>query len=270
MSILLSIKLKNFSHSICFLDESKPRFSTFPKPLTNTQVEQLREVHGYNIIVTGKALAWYRVLFNAMVHPFNMLLIILAVASGAQGDIDSMCIMIIMVFLSSGIRFFQEWKSLVAAKSLRRLVSNKVCAMRYTFTGDPDQRAFNEMRRNTIEKEIPLEDIVPGDWIKLSAGDLIPADIQIIDSKDLFVSQSSLTGEALPVEKYAANFLTNNVYRTRSLNSNNSHSESISSKSEVRVNIQNINRYDDNIKYKFKINGKKKIYFPSKVKNCET
>jgi Mg2+-importing ATPase len=113
------------------------------------------------------------------------------------------------------------------------------------------------MKRNVIEKEIPLEDIVPGDWIKLSAGDLIPADIQIIDSKDLFISQSSLTGEALPVEKYAANFLTNNVYRTRSLNSNTSNSESISIKSEVRLNIQNINKYDDNIKYKFKINGKK-------------
>jgi Mg2+-importing ATPase len=257
ISVFLSIGLKNFHHFIYFLDESTLRSNTFPKPLTNTQVEQLREVHGYNIIVTGKGLAWYRVLFNAMVHPFNILLIILAVASGAQGDIDSMCIMVLMVFLSSGIRFFQEWKSLVAAKSLKKLVSNRVCAMRYSFIGDLDQRVFNEMKRNVIEKEIPLEDIVPGDWIKLSAGDLIPADIEIIDSKDLFVSQSSLTGEALPVEKYAANLQTNNMNRTRSLNSKNSHSESISIKSEVRVNMQNINTYDDNIKHKYKKNGKR-------------
>ncbi len=256
ISVFLSIGLKNFYHFIYFLDESTPRLNTFPKPLTNTQVEQLREVHGYNIIVTGKPLAWYRVLFNAMVHPFNILLIILSVASGAQGDIASMCIMIFMVFLSSGIRFFQEWKSLVAAKSLKKLVSNKVCTLRYSFTGDQDKRVFNEMKRNVIEKEIPVEDIVPGDWIKLSGGDLIPADIEIIDSKDLFVSQSSLTGEALPVEKYAAILQTNNAYRKRSLNSNNSHSESISSKSEVRVNMQNINAYD-NVKYKYKINGKK-------------
>jgi Mg2+-importing ATPase len=191
-----------------------------------------------------------------MVHPFNILLTILAAASGAQGDIASMCVMISMVFLSAGIKFFQEWKSLVAAKSLKKLVSNKVCAMRYSFAGDPDQRVFNEMERSVIEKEIPLEDVVPGDWIKLSAGDLIPADIEIIDSKDLFISQSSLTGEALPVEKYAANLLTNKAYRKRSLNSNTSHSESISIKSEVRVNMKDFNAYDS-IKYKYKIKGKK-------------
>jgi Mg2+-importing ATPase len=104
--------------------------------------------------------------------------------------------------------------------------------MRYSFTGDPDESVFDEMEGNVIEKEIPLEDIVPGDWIKLSAGDLIPADIQLIDSKDLFISQSSLTGEALPVEKYSANLQTNNRYPIRSLNSNTYNSES-----EVSVNI---------------------------------
>jgi Mg2+-importing ATPase len=168
------------------------------------------------------------VLFNALVHPFNILLIILAIASGAKENINTMCIMTIMVFLSTIIRFFQEWKSIVAAKSLRKLVSNKVCALRYTFTGDPDQRVFKEIKTNVIEKEIPLEDIVPGDWIKLSSGDLIPADIQLIDSKDLFVSQSSLTGEALPVEKYVAN----NGNPMKSVNIN-----AINFKSEVRFNI---------------------------------
>jgi Mg2+-importing ATPase len=167
------------------------------------------------------------VFFNTLVHPFNILLIILAVVSGAQGDIDTLCIMTIMVFISTTIRFFQEWKSLVAAKSLRKLVSNKVCALRYSFTRDPDQ-VFDEMEKNVIEKEIPLEDIVPGDWIKLSAGDLIPADIQLIDSKDLFVSQSSLTGEALPVEKYVAN----NGNPMKSVNIN-----AINLKSEFMFNI---------------------------------
>jgi Mg2+-importing ATPase len=146
------------------------------------------------------------VLYNAFVHPFNILLIILAVASGiSQRDIGILFTIAIMVFLSTTIRFFLEWISLFVAKSLKKLVSNRAYAMRYSFTGDQNQKFFNEMERNVIEKEIPLEDIVPGDWIKLSAGDLIPADIQLIDSKDLFVSQSSLTGEALPVEKYVAN-----------------------------------------------------------------
>jgi Mg2+-importing ATPase len=179
-------------------------------------------------MVTGKPLAWYRVLFNSLVHPINILLIILSVASGAEGNIGTLCRMTIMVLLSTIIRFFLEWKSLVAAKSLRKLVSNKVCALRYSFTGDPNQRIFSVMKTNVIEKEIPLEDIVPGDWIKLSAGDLIPADIQLIDSKDLFVSQSSLTGEALPVEKYVAN----NGSPIKSVNIN-----AINLKSEVRFNI---------------------------------
>ncbi len=167
-------------------------------------------------------------LFNALVHPFNILLIILAAASGAEEDIDTLCMITIIVFLSTTIRFFQEWQSLIAAKGLRNLVSNKVCAMRYSFTRDPDQSVFDEMERNVIEKEIPLENIVPGDWIKLSAGDLIPADIQLIDSKDFFVSQSSLTGEALPVEKYVAN--SGNPMKSVNINA-------INFKSEVRFNI---------------------------------
>ncbi|CAG8795798.1 9696_t:CDS:1, partial [Gigaspora rosea] len=57
-------------------------------------------------------------------------------------------------------------------------------------------------RGETEELEIPLEDIVPGDWVKLSAGDLVPGDVQIISSKDLFISQAALTGESIPVEKF--------------------------------------------------------------------
>ncbi len=116
ISIFFLIELKNFSHFVCFLDKLDQEYDTFPPPLTTTQVEQFREVYGCNKIVTGKPLAWYRVLFNALVHPFNILLIILAAASGAQNDIGSMCITIVMVFLSTIIRFIQEWKSLVAAK----------------------------------------------------------------------------------------------------------------------------------------------------------
>ncbi|CAG8594721.1 13151_t:CDS:2, partial [Dentiscutata heterogama] len=59
-------------------------------------------------------------------------------------------------------------------------------------------------RGDTVESDIPLEDIVPGDWVKLSAGDLVPGDLQLISSKDLFISQASLTGESIPVEKFTA------------------------------------------------------------------
>jgi Mg2+-importing ATPase len=107
------------------------------------------------------------------------------------------------------------------------------------------------MERNVIEKEVSIKEIVPGDLIKLSAGNLIPADIQLIESKDLYVSQSSLTGEAMPVEKYVLNILNNNnANPIRSVNSNNSDTES-----EVNINMGNSTTYDDNIR---PIKGRKK------------
>jgi Mg2+-importing ATPase len=146
-----------------------------------------------------------------------------------------MGIMIFMAFLSTSIRFFQEWKSLVKAKALIELVTNTVCVLRYSFTEDSDQNVSNNVERNVIEKEVSIKEIVPGDLIKLSAGNLIPADIQLIESKDLYVSQSSLTGEAMPVEKYVPNILNNNnANPIRSVNLNNSDTES-----EVNINMGN-------------------------------
>jgi len=222
--------------------------SSLSPPLTDTQAEQLKKIYGLNVIVTGRKLAWYNVLIGALLHPFNILLTILAAASGATGDFDSMIIMIVMVFLSAFIRFYQEWKSMIAAKSLRKLISSQVCVIR-----------LNDLNmRQTIEKEIPIQDIVPGDWIKLSAGDLIPADIQIKESKDLFVSQSSLTGEAIPVEKYASSHLTKNLQTQFS---------SESAKDNIKINMEksdHIKRnYDNDINSiktdKSKISYKKKL-----------
>lgn len=131
-------------------------------------------------------------LYTALVHPFNVLLVILATASGIIEDLDTMTIMIVMVVLSSAIRFHQEWKSLRAAQSLLSMVSKKVKVLRRRDDGDSIE-----------EMEIHTSHLVPGDWVKLEPGNLIPADLVIHSSKDLYVSQASLTGEALPVEKYA-------------------------------------------------------------------
>ncbi|KAG4066263.1 hypothetical protein HA402_000487 [Bradysia odoriphaga] len=164
----------------------------FPQsPLSETQAKEYLTTYGYNEIETGKKTPWYKVLYTALVHPFNILLAILATASGIIEDFDTMAIMLVMVTLSSAIRFHQEWKSLRAAQSLLSMVSKKVKVLRR-----------RDSTRNVEEMEIDTALLVPSDWVKLEPGNLIPADLIIHSSKDLYISQASLTGEAIPVEKY--------------------------------------------------------------------
>jgi Mg2+-importing ATPase len=95
-----------------------------------------------------------------------------------------------MVAISVGLQFWQEYRSALAAEKLKALVRTTTTVLRR-----PSADAEAEPR------EIPIAELVPGDIVRLSAGDLVPADVRLISSRDLFVSQSALTGEALPVEK---------------------------------------------------------------------
>jgi P-type Mg2+ transporter len=118
--------------------------------------------------------------------PLPLLLIALSMISLVTGGVTGALVIAAMVFLSTGLAFLQEYKSNKAAEKLRQLVSIKVTVL-----------------RENLEQDIPLSELVPGDLIKLSAGDLIPADLRLLTTNDLFVNQSSLTGEAMPVEKLA-------------------------------------------------------------------
>ena len=91
--------------------------------------------------------------------------------------------------LSVGLTFFQEWRSSQAAERLRALITTNTTVMR--------------MNQAPEKREVPLADLVPGDIVLLSAGDMVPADLRILVSKHLAVSQSALTGESVPVEKSA-------------------------------------------------------------------
>ncbi|KAG0197166.1 hypothetical protein BGX28_009320, partial [Mortierella sp. GBA30] len=180
-------------------------------PLNDEQVDRAQEIHGSNIISFGNEQVWYKVLFRALVHPFNVLLIILAIATyltEREEGIDGVIIMMFMVFVSTVLRFWQEWKSAAAAKSLKSMVSTLITVTRlYSCSKHRDptpQDVERIVNHATVRMNIPIEDVVPGDWVQLSAGDLIPADVRIIESKDLFVSQAALTGEAIPVEKFSA------------------------------------------------------------------
>jgi len=199
-------------HSLATITSSLPTSSEFYglTPLNEEQVERQKEIHGMNVISFGKDQVWYKVLFRALVHPFNILLAILGTATilSDSEDVSGASIMYFMVVLSTVLRFWQEWKSLAAAQSLKSMVSTLITVTRlYSCpdTRDPTPEDVDRiMNKATIRMDIPIEDVVPGDWVQLSAGDLIPADVKVIESKDLFVSQAALTGEAMPVEKFSA------------------------------------------------------------------
>lgn len=156
--------------------------------LTNEQVKTKRNHYGPNIVATNGASPWYIQLFRCFISPFNLVLLSLSIISYLTGQIASVIIMSMMVSISVIIRFFQEYRSGKEAEKLKSLVQITTAVIRN-----------NENNRNI--QEIPVTDLVPGDIISLSAGDMIPADIRLISSRDLFISQSMLTGESLPVEK---------------------------------------------------------------------
>jgi Mg2+-importing ATPase len=174
-------------------------------PLSPQQVEINQLKYGKNIVNTVKVLRWYIALWHSVLHPFNAILACLAIVAGATQDFRTMAVMLAMVVLSVLIRFVQEFKSEKKAAFLKSLVENKVTVIRkYCAPGDRDP-TWEDVERmdQPEEQEISFEDVVPGDIIKLSAGTLIPGDVLILSSKDLFVSQAALTGESMPVEKFA-------------------------------------------------------------------
>ncbi len=137
-------------------------------------------------------------LWGALKHPFNAVLGALALISLATGDLKAAVVMVTMITLSVGLRFWQEMKSQVQAESLRKLVHTEVTVLRTENAGvDRKPNALNR-----LASDIPTRELVPGDVVLLSAGDMIPADLRLLESRDLFVTQSALTGEAMTVEKY--------------------------------------------------------------------
>lgn len=139
---------------------------------------------------------------GAFKNPFIAVLLVLATISGVtdiwlplrQGedaDPTKVTIIVVMVLASALMRFIQEYRSSAAAEALKAMVRTTATVLRRRMaTAAPE--AF----------EIPMREIVAGDIVRLSAGDMIPADVRLIESRDLFVSQAALTGEAIPVEKY--------------------------------------------------------------------
>jgi Mg2+-importing ATPase len=166
--------------------------NTAQSGLTVGEAELRLRRYGANIVTREQRPSIGRELWNRTRNPLNALLVTLAVASYLLGDIRAAVVIAIMVALAVATSFIQEHRSNEAAARLRSMVTNTSSVRRRGLASDD---GFTE---------VPLETLVPGDIVRLSAGDMIPADLRLLEAKDLFINQSALTGEAMPAEKFAA------------------------------------------------------------------
>jgi Mg2+-importing ATPase len=158
--------------------------------LTAEAAEAALEKHGPNVLRLEEQKTILGEIAGRAKNPLNALLFTLAIISAFIGDQRAAIVIILMILLSVTLGFIQEHRSNQAAAKLRAMV-----------------RTTATVRREGSDGEIPIEQIVPGDIVLLSAGDAVPADLRLLSAKDLLVNQSSLTGEAMPAEK------TDPVYR---------------------------------------------------------
>ncbi|MEN9357575.1 MAG: magnesium-translocating P-type ATPase [Pseudomonadota bacterium] len=175
--------------------------------LSEEQAGKVRERVGLNEVEHEKPLPGWLHLWHCYVDPFNLLLTLLAAISFLTEDIKATVVISTMVALSTLIRFFQESRSNKAADQLKAMVSNTATVLRRDIVADAAENArryFEVVLHPHASRtlEVPIKQLVPGDVVVLSAGDMIPADLRVLSAKDLFISQSAMTGESLPVEKY--------------------------------------------------------------------
>jgi len=181
--------------------------ASHPEGLASDEADARLARVGPNEIDHEKPLPWWRHLWQCYRNPFNLLLTLLAVVSWLTEDVKATVVIGTMVVLSTLIRFIQEGRSNRAAERLKALVGNNARVLRRP-GGDAatrqDTGAEPGTPRPAQQRSLPIRALVPGDHIVLSAGDMIPADCRVLNAKDLFVAQAAMTGESLPVEKFAA------------------------------------------------------------------
>ena len=170
--------------------------------LTELDASARLQREGYNEVAHDKPPHAIVQFLQALNNPFIYVLLTLAgisfvtdywlpLQAGEEVDLTKVIIIMTMVLLSSLLRFWQEHRSAKSAEALKAMVRTTATVLRREQVG----------AQPTL-REVPMRDLVAGDIVQLSAGDMIPADVRLIESRDLFISQAVLTGEALPVEKY--------------------------------------------------------------------
>ncbi|HEY0792643.1 MAG TPA: HAD-IC family P-type ATPase [Chthoniobacterales bacterium] len=160
------------------------RLGTSSSGLSRAEAERRLLEHGLNAVASEKRRGWIHRLLAAARNLLVLLLAVLATLSFATGDFRAGTVMALMLALGVGLRFVQESRAEAGAARLAAMI-----------------RVTAAVVRDGQEEESPLKGLVPGDVVKLSAGDMVPADVRLVGSKDLFIAQAALTGESLPAEK---------------------------------------------------------------------
>ena len=183
------------------LKDSLAFYHTSLKGLDQEQVEENRDLYGENTITKGQEDSILKKVYESIINPFTIILLVIAfislvtnvwLAKPGQEDPTTSIIIVVLVLISGGIRFVQELRSDKATTNLSKMIVNTATVI-----------------RDGLEQELPIDELVVGDLVKLSAGDMIPADVILFESRDFFVQQSGLTGESDAVEKLALNKATN-------------------------------------------------------------
>ena len=183
------------------LKDSLAFYHTSLKGLDQEQVEENRDLYGENSITKGQEDSIFKKIYESIINPFTIILLVIAfislvtnvwLAKPGQEDPTTSIIIVVLVLISGGIRFVQELRSDKATTNLSKMIVNTATVI-----------------RDGLEQELPINELVVGDLVKLSAGDMIPADVILFESRDFFVQQSGLTGESDAVEKLALNKATN-------------------------------------------------------------
>lgn len=166
-------------------------FKINEKGLSNSDVSERIRTCGYNEVTQTKSKKWYHYLLKSLLSPFNSILIGIAlvllytdVYLPENPDYANIIVIVVLVAISTFLEFFSEYRSNKAADKLKKLVLTTATVV-----------------RNGKKEKVPFRELVIGDTVILSAGDMIPADLRIIESKDLYVGQSSLTGESDAIKK---------------------------------------------------------------------
>ena len=152
--------------------------------LTEEEVASRARQFGSNIAAREKKVSLLSHLWENVRNPLVILLVVLGAISYFTGDLRSAIVIGVMVLMGVVLRFFQEVRADNAAQALKAMVSTTATVV-----------------RAGVDQEVSLHELVPGDIVKFSAGDLVPADLRVLTAKDLFLNQAALTGEAVPVEK---------------------------------------------------------------------
>jgi len=174
------------------VEEVVSRFKTSAElGLTKSDAIARLKTFGPNVIASEKRVAWYARLLKNLKDPLAILLVVLGLVSFFASDARTAIVILVMLLLAVGLRSVQELRSDKAAERLKAMV-----------------RTTATVIRGGATHELALHSIVPGDIVRLSAGDMVPADVRLLSSRDLFVNQASLTGESMPIEKHATALAT--------------------------------------------------------------